>query len=222
MKRVTLSDRPREKLDRLGPMGLGDNELVALVIGSGARGASALDVANAVLGAVSGLHGLTRVSREDLEQVPGVGRARAAQILAAVELGRRTLVRPVAEKVRIMSPRDAAELLMPQFGVASVERFGVLLLDVRQRVLRARLLSMGTLDASVVHPREVFREAVRAGAASVVLFHNHPSGDPRPSRDDVALTERMVAAGQIMGIDVADHLILAETTYYSFRDARFL
>ncbi len=222
VKHVAPPDRPREKLDRFGPGGLGDNELVALVIGSGARGVGALDVANAVLGAASGLHGLTRVSREDLEQVPGVGRVRAGQILAAVELGRRTLLRPAPEKALVLTPRDAAELLMPQFGAASVERFGVLLLDAKHRALKTRLLSVGTLDASVAHPREVFREAVRAGAAAVVLFHNHPSGDPTPSRDDVALTGRMVTAGEIMGIDVADHVILAETVYYSFKEARLL
>lgn len=222
VKHVSPPDRPREKLDRLGPGGLGDNELVALVIGSGARGVGALEVANAVLGAASGLHGLARVSREDLEQVPGVGRVRAGQILAAVELGRRTLLRPAPEKALVLTPRDAAELLMPQFSAASVERFGVLLLDAKHRALRTRLLSVGTLDASVAHPREVFREAVRAGAAAVVLFHNHPSGDPTPSRDDVALTGRMVTAGEIMGIDVADHVILAETAYYSFKEARLL
>ncbi len=222
MRHLSVGDRPREKLDRVGPAGLGDNELVALVIGSGTRRGGALEVANAVLAAVSGLHGLARVSREDLEQVPGVGRARAAQLLAAVELGRRTLLRPSQEKVAVLTPQDAAGLLMPQFGAAAVERFGVLLLDTKHRVLKTRLLSVGTLDASLVHPREVFREAVRAGAAAVVLFHNHPSGDPTPSRDDAALTERMVAAGRIMGIDVLDHLVLGETTYYSFREGKSL
>jgi DNA repair protein RadC len=222
VKHVSPPDRPREKLDRLGAVGLGDNELLALVIGSGARGAGALEVANAILGVTSGLHGLVRVNREELEQVPGVGRARAAQILAAVELGRRTLLRPAEARQVVMTPKDAALLLMPQFGAASVERFGVLLLDTKHRILRTCLLSIGTLDASVVHPRDVFREAVRAGAAAVVLFHNHPSGDPAPSRADVGLTRRMLAAGEMMGIDVADHLILAETSYFSFKEARIL
>jgi DNA repair protein RadC len=222
MKHVPTSDRPREKLDRVGPSGLGDNELVAIVVGSGSRRMGVLEVANAILTAVSGLHGLTRVSRDDLLRVPGVGQARAAQILAAVELGRRTLLRSAQERAQIMSPRDAALILMPEFGAARVEQFGVMLLDTKYRVIRTKLLSVGTLDASVVHPREVFREAVAAGAAALVLFHNHPSGDPSPSRDDEDLTRRLVAAGDVMGIEVADHLILADTRYCSFREAKKL
>lgn len=222
MKHVPTSDRPREKLDRVGPSGLGDNELVAIVVGSGSRRMGVLEVANAILTAVSGLHGLTRVSRDDLLRVPGVGQARAAQILAAVELGRRTLLRSAQERAQIMSPRDAALILMPEFGAARVEQFGVMLLDTKYRVIRTKLLSVGTLDASVVHPREVFREAVAAGAAALVLFHNHPSGDPSPSRDDEDLTRRLVAAGDVMGIEVADHLILADTRYCSFKESKKL
>lgn len=222
MKHVPTPDRPREKLDRIGPSGLGDNELIAIVVGSGSRRMGTLEIANAVLAAVSGLHGLTRVSRDDLRRVPGVGQARAAQILAAVELGRRTLLRSAQARAQIMSPREAALILMPQFGSARVEQFGVMLLDTKYRVLRTKLLSVGTLDASVVHPREVFRDAVAAGAAALVLFHNHPSGDPWPSRDDEDLTRRLKAAGVVMGIEVADHLILADTRYFSFKEAKRL
>jgi DNA repair protein RadC len=116
------------------------------------------------------------------------------------------------------SPRAVAEYLLPQFGNRPVEQFGVLLLDTKHRVIRASVLSIGTLDASIVHPREVFREATSAGAAALVLFHNHPSGDPEPSEDDVRLTERLMAAGVLMGIDVLDHVVLADVKYYSFRE----
>ena len=116
------------------------------------------------------------------------------------------------------APRAVAEFLLPQFGNRPVEQFGVLLLDTKHRVLRASVLSIGTLDASIVHPREVFREAAAAGAAAIVLFHNHPSGDPEPSEDDVRLTERLMAAGVLMGIDVIDHVMLADVKYYSFRE----
>ena len=116
------------------------------------------------------------------------------------------------------SPRAVAEFLLPQFGNRPVEQFGVLLLDTKHRVLRTSVLSVGTLDASIVHPREVFREAAAAGAAAIVLFHNHPSGDPEPSEDDVRLTERLMAAGVLMGIDVIDHVVLADVRYYSFRE----
>jgi DNA repair protein RadC len=218
MKKVPERDRPREKLERLGTAGLGDNELLAIVLGHGAPQAGALELANAVLVAVGGLHGLARTSIDDLRRLPGIGAARAAQLIAAIEAGRRTLVRCPQERPRIMAARDAAELLLPQFGSRSVEQFGVVLLDTKHRVLRITVLSVGTLDASIVHPREVFREAASGGAAAIVLFHNHPSGDPTPSEDDVALTVRLVRAGQLMGITVLDHVILAETRFYSMSD----
>ena len=218
MKSVAPHDRPREKLERVGAGGLGDNELLAIVLGHGVPRSGALDLANAVLASAGGLHGLARSSLDDLRQVPGIGAARAAQLIAAIEAGRRTLVRGRRERPQITSSRDAAELLLPQFGNRPVEHFGVVLLDTKHRVLRSTLLSVGTLDTSVVHPREVFREATRGGAAAIVLFHNHPSGDPMPSDDDVALTRRLVRAGDLMGIAVLDHVILAETRYCSLRD----
>ena len=219
MKTVAPHDRPREKLERLGAGALGDNELVAVVLGQGRAHASALDLANAVL-ARGGLRALLRKTHEELRQVPGIGAARAAQVLAAIELGRRTLTRLDEARPRLASPRSVAEYLLPQFGNRAVEQFGVLLLDTKHRVIRAAVLSVGTLDASIVHPREVFREATAAGAAALVLFHNHPSGDPEPSDDDCRLTERLVAAGVLMGIDVLDHVILAEAKYFSFREHR--
>lgn len=219
MKTVATNDRPREKLERLGAAALGDNELLAIVLGHGRAQASALDLANALLGP-RGLRALVRARYEELIKVKGIGAARAAQVLAAIELGRRTLSRGHEERPRLATPRAVAEFLLPQFGNRPVEHFGVLLLDTKHRVLRASVLSVGTLDASIVHPREVFREAAAVGASVIVLFHNHPSGDPEPSLDDVQLTERMVAAGVLMGINVIDHVILADVRYYSFREQR--
>ena len=221
MKIVAPHDRPREKLQRLGAGALGDNELLAIVLGQGHANASALDLANTVL-AAGGLRGLVRSDHDALRRVPGIGAARAAQVLAAIELGRRTLTRLGEARPQLSSPRAVAEYLLPQFGNRPVEQFGVLLLDTKHRVLRASVLSVGTLDASIVHPREVFREATSAGAAGLVVFHNHPSGDPLPSEDDCRLTERLVAAGVLMGIAVLDHVILADEKYYSFREQRAL
>ena len=218
MKAIAPHDRPREKLDRLGAAGLGDNELLAIIVGHGSRQISALDVANLVLDAAAGVHGLTRASRDELGRVKGVGAAKAAQILAAVELGRRTLSRTPGDRVQFDGPEDVAAYLMPQYGSRSVEHFGIVLLDTKHRVLRTRVLSVGTLDASLVHPREVFREATLGGAAAIVLFHNHPSGDPVPSGDDVALTTRLVRAGDLMGVDVIDHIIVADACYCSFKE----
>lgn len=222
MKDLAPHDRPREKLTRLGVGSLGDNELLALVIGSGARGTDALDVANRLLGRAGGLQGLTRTGAGELRQVSGIGMVKAVQVLAAVELGRRTLVRAPSDRARMHTPGEIAAHLLPLYGAASVEQFGVALLDTRHRLTRVRVISLGSLDSTVVHPREVFKEAVFASAASVVLFHNHPSGDPSPSPDDVALTRRMLNAGEIMGIDVLDHVILADQRYYSFWEAGYI
>jgi DNA repair protein RadC len=222
MKTVAPHDRPREKLERVGAGALGDNELVAIVLGHGQARASALDLANGLLAAAGGVEGLARARHDDLRRVHGIGAARAAQVLAAIELGRRSLVRGRVTRLQVTNPRTVAEFLIPQYGARTVEQFGVVLLDTKHRVLRTTVLSVGTLDASIVHPREVFREAAAAGAAAIVLFHNHPSGDPEPSRDDLKLTERLVAAGVLMGIDVIDHIVLGDARYCSFRERGIL
>jgi len=218
MKEVATHDRPREKLQRLGAAALGDNELVAIVLGSGSRGHGTLELANRVLERAGGLHGLARMAPGQL-CVNGVGPVRASQIVAAVELGRRTLVRSALERPRYKTPQQLASYLLPQYGAATVEQFGIVMLDTKHRVIRVKLVSVGGLDSTVVHPREVFREATAASAAAIVLFHNHPSGDPTPSSDDLLLTSRMIRAGDIMGIDVIDHLILSEQRYYSLVEA---
>ena len=219
MKAVAPHDRPREKLERLGPSGLGDNELLALVLGSGSRNDSALDLANRLLAYAEGLHNLMRIGAG---RVPGIGRARAAQVAAAIELGRRTLLRRIADRPRMTMPRQVAEYLLPQYGSLPVEHFGIAMFDTKHRLIRIRVVAVGSLDTTVVHPREVFREAAAASAASIILFHNHPSGDPHPSEDDVTLTTRMVQAGDVMGITVIDHVILADQRYFSMTEAGLL
>ena len=217
MKDLLPDDRPREKLRQHGASALGDNELVALVIGIGSRRGNALSVANALLAAHGGLHGLTRCAADDLVRIPGIGRARAAQILAALELGRRSLTHAPSARLRIRGPRDAAAYLMPRFGSRGVEQFGIMLLDAKHRVMRTAVLSVGTLNSSIVEPREVFREAAIGGATAIVIFHNHPSGDPTPSPEDVALTRRLVAAGSLIGIDVVDHVVLGDARFCSIK-----
>jgi DNA repair protein RadC len=216
---VGSEDRPREKLARLGPVGLGDNELLALVIGNGVREASAQAIANDLLTDCGGLHGLLRLHYDQLRRARGIGGAKAARVLAALELGRRTLARRPADRAQLLTPHDAALFLMPAHGGRPLEQFGVVLLDTKHRVLRTAVLTTGTLDSSPVHPREVFREAVSSAAAAVVVFHNHPSGDPTPSDDDLALTRRLVAAGHVVGIEVLDHVILGDGRYSSCREA---
>jgi DNA repair protein RadC len=218
VRHLPARDRPREKLERLGAPSLGDNELLAVILGSGTSDMDSLAMANAILERVGGVHGLIKANPDDLRGVPGVGAARAAQMLASLEFGRRTLLKAAPDRPRLSTPKDVALHLLPEYGARPVEQFGIVLVDARHYLIRARILSVGTVDRSVVHPREVFREAVSARATGIVLFHNHPSGDPAPSSEDVALTQRMVAAGELMGIEVVDHVILTATRYLSLRE----
>jgi DNA repair protein RadC len=219
MKELPPDDRPREKLVRHGAHALGDNELVALVLGVGSQGRDALTVANELLAERGGLYGLMQTSCDELAHVAGIGRARAAQLVAAFELGRRTLARGPRARVQILKPRQAAEYLMPTFGARNVEQFGIMLLDSKHRVIRTTVLAVGTLNSAGIELRDVFREAALGSAAALVAFHNHPSGDPTPSPDDVELTRRLVAAGVLMGIDVVDHIVLGDVRYWSFKES---
>jgi DNA repair protein RadC len=143
-------------------------------------------------------------------------------VLAAIELGRRTLTRADRQRVQVTGPRSVAELLLPMYGNRPVEQFGVVLLDTKHRVMRTTIVTVGTLDASIVHPREIFREAAAAGAAAIVVFHNHPSGDPEPSQEDLVLTRRLVSAGVLMGIEVIDHVVLGNVRYCSMKEQGFI
>jgi DNA repair protein RadC len=220
--REHAENRPRERLQRAGVSSLGDRDLVALLVGHGSGRMSAIDIADRLLDLTGGVHGFARAGVDDLAAVAGVGRVLAGRILAGVELGRRTLIRTPVDRPQFTKPQEAAVFLLPQYGAHPVERFGAMLLDARHRLLRVRLLTVGSVDASVVHPREIFREAAAAGAAAIIVFHNHPSGDPTPSRDDVALTRRLVSAGVLMGIDVVDHVILADSRWCSMKEAGLL
>jgi DNA repair protein RadC len=218
MKHLLPDDRPREKLRRHGAAALGDNELVALVLGSGRRHLDALGVANELLGQRGGLHGLARSTCDDLVPIAGIGPAKAVQLLAALEMGRRTLTHAPSDRLQLRSPRAAAEYLLPTFGSRPTEHFGVVLLDSKYRVLRTTVVAIGTLNTAAVEPREVFREAIIGSAAAIVVFHNHPSGDPTPSHDDEELTRRLRAAGTLVGIDVVDHLVLGDARYCSLKE----
>lgn len=221
MATVPVVDRPREKLARVGAEALGDNELIALVLGSGTRSRGALVVAQDVMQAAGEAQGLLRIGLDELCRVPGVGQSRAARLLAAVELGRRTMFGDRGERPQMLSTKDVVEYLAPRYAGFGVERFGVMLLDQKQRVIRAVILSTGTVEASVSHPRDLFRVAMLASASFVVAFHNHPSGDPAPSNQDRIMTKRLQFAGELIGISLMDHIILGGTTFFSFKAEGF-
>lgn len=220
MKQLSPQDRPREKLARAGASALGDNELLAVVLGSGVRGRDALAVAREVLELAGGVYGLAHVQADELCQIAGVGAPRAARVLAAIELGRRAVISGGGDRPRLGTSAALGQYLLPLYGGYPVERFGVLSLDSKNRLIRSRIVSIGTLEASHAHPREIYREAAIASAAKIVLFHNHPTGDPTPSHTDVLLTRRLYNAGRIMGIELVDHIVLGNGCWYSFRDCK--
>lgn len=222
MKALAPQDRPREKLARAGVEALGDNELVAVLLGTGTKQRDALAVAQDVLELAGGVSGLPRLGLDDLLGVSGIGQPRAARLLAAVELGRRAVTQSGGVRVRFKTSGDIGSYLLPLHGGHREERFGIVMLDSKYQLIRSVTLSVGTLDASIAHPRDIFRVAALASAYCIALFHNHPSGDPTPSQDDVQLTSRMVAAGDLMSIEVIDHVILGAGRWFSFRDAGLL
>ena len=222
MATVPVVDRPREKLLRAGASALGDSELIALLLGSGMRARGALLVAQDVLTAADGAQGLARIGVDSLCRIGGVGPSRAARLLAAVELGRRTLFGDPVDRPRMLSPKMLAAYLLPRYAGSAVERFGVILLDQKQRVIRSEILTVGTIEAGMMHPRDVFRVAMLASASRVVVFHNHPSGDPLPSAEDRFATRRLFEAGELVGIPLLDHVILGAKEFYSFKQAGVL
>ena len=213
----SVTDGPRERLDALGPGALSDAELLALLLRTGGPGRAAQSLASELLARHGGVAGLARTAPAELRQTAGVGPAKSASLLAALELGRRLATRRLRTGDAIRGPADVHRHFHARLRDAPHERFLVLLLDGRHRVLREVTASQGTLTASLVHPREVFRPALREAAAAVILVHNHPSGDPTPSREDREVTERLVQVGEILGVPVLDHVIVAERGYVSLR-----
>jgi DNA repair protein RadC len=210
-------DRPREKLAAKGAAFLRDTELVAILLRTGVRGKSAVEVAESLLRAFP-VARLREIRAQDLHGIPGVGGARGYALLAAVELGRRIVEAEKTDERTISSPGDIARLL-GDIRTRKKEHFVAFYLDARNAVIGRETISVGTLNASLVHPREVFEPAVAVLASSLVLAHNHPSGITEPSEADIKVTDRLMEAGRIMGIEVMDHVIVAERGYYSFREA---
>jgi DNA repair protein RadC len=218
MKDLPVEVRPRERLLSEGPGALSSAELLAVLIRTGSRTRTALEVAADLLAHYSTLDRLAGASPSELCRVPGVGQVKALHLLAAFELGRRLAALPPSSRPVIRRPADAALLVMEGLRRSDTERFVVLLLNTRHELLSKIELTHGGLASSPVHPRELFKAAVRESAAAVILVHNHPSGDPAPSRADVAMTARLCGAAEVMGIPILDHLIIGDGRYVSLRE----
>ncbi|HVE77894.1 MAG TPA: DNA repair protein RadC [Gemmatimonadaceae bacterium] len=223
IRELPPSERPRERLKALGASALSSAELLALLVGSGSGGRSALSVGHRILAAAGGsLRRLAAQPVAALTALAGVGMARAVAIHAALELGRRLAVEARDDGAPVRSPRDVFAVYAPRLEDLPVEEFHVAVLDSQHRLERDITVTRGILNSSLVHPREVFREAIAERAAAVILVHNHPSGDPTPSADDRAVTEQMVAAGRLLDIPVHDHVIIGRGRYASFAEAGLL
>jgi DNA repair protein RadC len=223
MREMPRSDRPRERLIDLGVHALSTAELLALLLGTGSKDRPALQLGQAVLSAFGG--SLRRIARDpvaSLTAIPGVGPARAVGIHAALELGRRLAGEERQPGAPIQSPRDVVQWYAPRMEDLPVEEFHVAVLDAQHRLERDITVTRGILNSSLVHPREVFREAIAERACAVILVHNHPSGDPAPSADDRAVTEQLAAAGRVLDIPVHDHVIIGRGRYTSFAEAGLL
>lgn len=213
-------ERPRERLASAGAGALASRELLAILIGSGREGASAVELAGQLLQTRGGsLRRLAAATPGELTAVEGIGPAVAARIAAALELGRRLAREGPVERARIRGPRDVYELCAPAMRDLAQEEFRVLLLNTQHAVIRELAVTRGTLDASIVHPREVFRAAIAEAAAAMVLVHNHPSGDPTPSSEDREVTRQLAEAGRLIGIPVLDHVVVGDGRYVSFVEA---
>ncbi len=221
IKEMPSTERPREKLNRLGAIGLTDVEILAIILGTGSCRETAIDLAAKLLNSINGeggLKALLDMTVEELSQYRGMGAAKACKLIAAAELARRINLTAEDKEVVIKVPGDAALHVMQEMRYLKKEHFRIMLLNVKNRLISTEAVSIGSLSASVVHPREIFKLPIKRSAAAIILIHNHPSGDPTPSQEDINITKRIYEAGEIIGIDVLDHIIIGDGRYSSLKE----
>ncbi len=218
IKELPETERPREKLSKYGAEKLSNEELLAIIIRTGSRTESALDVSKKILSRDNrGLTYLRDATIQELMEVRGIGECKAAQILSAIELGKRLSYQLACEKFVANNPVSIADIFMDDMRYLKKEHFRILLLDIKNQIISTEQISVGTLNASIVHPRDVFNIAIKRNASSIILIHNHPSGDPTPSKEDKNITKRLIETGRITGIEVLDHIIIGDNKFLSFR-----
>jgi DNA repair protein RadC len=222
IKELPLSERPRERMIKEGAAALSDADLLGVLLRTGTAEETAVQLGERILLAAGSLAELPRFGLDEFLAIKGMGPAKAVTLLAAIELANRLSSRSRYESLTISSPADAAGLVIEEMRHYLREHFRVLLLDTKNKVLGMEEISIGSLNTSLVHPREVFRPAIRKACASVILIHNHPSGDPTPSSEDIAVTRRLYEAGRLLGIEVLDHVVIGDGRFVSFREKGLL
>ncbi len=222
IKDLPEEERPREKLLRLGAEKISNAELLAIILRTGNRQETALDLAHKILKLVKEFRELPYLSIEELSEIKGIAQVKAIQLKASLELGRRMAVALREHNVDITSPADVFNFMAEEMRYLEQEEFRVIFLNIKNKVIITEVIFKGSLNSSIVHPREIFRLALKRNAASVILLHNHPSGDPKPSSEDINVTRRLVEAGEVMGIKVLDHIIIGEKNYVSFREKNLI
>ncbi|MGM8364715.1 RadC family protein [Virgibacillus sp. W0181] len=222
IKNVPKEDRPRERLITLGSSHLSNQELLAILLGNGTKQESVMDLSHRVLMHFEGLKLLNDATIEELTAIKGIGPAKGVVILAAIELGRRMHQYKPDDSYIIRSPEDGADYVMEEMRNLNQEHFVVLFLNTKNQIMHRQTIFIGSLNASIVHPREIFREAVKRSAASIICAHNHPSGDPAPSQEDIHVTKRLVQAGKMMGIELLDHLIIGNNKFVSLKEKGYI
>ncbi|WP_027092679.1 RadC family protein [Cohnella thermotolerans] len=218
LRELPADERPRERMQRQGPAALSHAELLAILLRTGTRNESAVRLAERILNECGGLRRFAERSWDELTHIRGIGPVKALQLQASIELGRRVARSRLPETVRITRPQDAADLLMEEMRHLREEHFVCLFLNTKNQVIGRQTLSIGSLNASVVHPREVYRAAIRRSSASILCAHNHPSGDPTPSSEDIQLTRRLAEAGKLIGIELLDHLVIGDNRFISLKE----
>ena len=218
IKDLPVDERPRERLARAGEGALSTAELLAIILRTGLGGENVLAMATRLISKYNGLPGLARASFAELQAEKGLGKAKTAQIKAALELGRRMLLSSPEDRFAVRSPADVAQLLMAEMAHLEQEHFRVLYLDTRNRLLGSETVYVGSLNASHIRVGEIFRDAVKRNCAAIIVVHNHPSGDPTPSPEDVAVTRQLVEAGKLLDIELLDHLIIGQQRFVSLRE----
>jgi DNA repair protein RadC len=222
LRDVPHEERPRERMQQFGAQALSNAELLAILLRTGTYAESAVRLAQKVLIEAGSLRNLVDMSKDQLMTIKGIGSAKALQIQASIELGRRLARTSMSDTITIRSPQDVSTYLMEDLRYLQKEHFVCLFLNTKNHVIGQETLSMGSLNASIVHPREVFRAAIKRSSASIICVHNHPSGDPTPSPEDIQMTARLVEAGRIIGIEVLDHIILGDQNFISLKEKGFM